>query len=69
MCLFPVVDLEAWREAMFGLCWFQHGGSGLGISLGAALELDVGDRDWLVERVSTQRSREARELERAARRK
>ena len=63
------MSLEAWREGVFQLCWRQHGGSGLGITVGEALELPVGDRDWLLERIGTQRSREARELENAARRK
>ena len=63
------MSLEAWREGVFQLCWRQHGGSGLGITVGEALELPVGDRDWLLERIGTQRSREARELEKAARRK
>ena len=51
---------------VFQLCWIQHGGSGLGLSLEEALELLVRDRDWLLERIGTQRSREAREIERAA---
>ena len=63
------MSLEAWREGVFQLCWRQHGGSGLGITVGEALDLPVGDRDWLLERIGAQRSREARELEKAARRK
>ncbi len=34
-----------------------------------ALELTVRDRDWFLERIGDQRSREARELEKAARRR
>jgi len=34
-----------------------------------ALEMSTTDRDWLLERIGEQRSREARELEKAARRK
>jgi hypothetical protein len=52
---------------MFSLCWRQHGGSGLGIGFGEALDLAVGDRDWLLERVGDERQKEARQLERAAR--
>ncbi|MCC6642359.1 MAG: hypothetical protein IT386_14460 [Deltaproteobacteria bacterium] len=63
------MDLDSWREGLFALCWRQHGGSGLGVTLGDALELPVGDRDWLVERIGGQRSREARELERANRKR
>ncbi len=63
------MSLEAWREGVFQLCWRQHGGSGLGITVGEALDLPVGDRDWLLDRIGTQRSREARELEKAAKRR
>lgn len=51
------------------MCWRQHGGSGIGVTIADALELPVGDRDWLVERIGVQRSREARELERANRKR
>ncbi len=54
---------------MFHLCWQQHGGSGLGMTWGEAMELVVSDRDWLLERIGEERSREAREIEKAARRK
>jgi hypothetical protein len=60
------VTLEAWREGLFQLCWHQHGGSGLAFSLSDALELPTSDRDWLLERIGQQRSREAKELEKAA---
>lgn len=67
--LLPGIDLDGWRESLFALCWRQHGGSGLGVTLAEGLDLPVGDRDWLVERVGEQRSREARELERANRKR
>ena len=67
--LLPRVDLESWREAIFPLCWHQHGGSGLDVSIEAALELETSDRDWLLERMETQRSREAREIERAGKKR
>jgi hypothetical protein len=38
----------------------------LAITFADALELSVHDRDWLLERIGTQRSREAKELEKAA---
>jgi hypothetical protein len=37
----PVVDLDRWREGLFQLCWRQHGGSGLGVTMGEALDLDT----------------------------
>jgi hypothetical protein len=61
------VTLDTWREGVFQLCWQQHGGSGLLATLDDALELPTTDRDWLLERIGEQRSREARELEKAAR--
>ncbi|QRK08565.1 hypothetical protein JQX13_53230 [Archangium violaceum] len=60
------MTLEVWREGLFQLCWHQYGGSGLAFSLSDALELPTSDRDWLLERIGQQRSREAKELEKAA---
>jgi hypothetical protein len=39
------------------------------VTLGEALELSVGDRAWLLERVEQQRTTEAREIEKAAKRR
>lgn len=61
--------MDAWREALFQLCWQQHGGTGLAITLRDALELPTTDRDWLIERIGNQRVWEARELEKAAKRR
>lgn len=61
------MSLARWREGLFQLCWRQHGGSGLGVTVGEALELLVEDREWLLERIGAQREREARELGKAAR--
>lgn len=58
-----------WRESLFQLCWQQHGGSGLGVTIGEALELPTSDRDWLIERIGTQRSHEAQQLERAGKKR
>lgn len=60
------MTLEAWREGLFQLCWQQHGGSGLAVTLHDALDLPTTDRDWLMERIGEQRSREAKALEQAA---
>ena len=67
--LFPEVTLDGWREGLFQLCWQQHGGSGLVAPLGHALELATTDRDWLLDRINEQRTREARAMEKAARSK
>jgi len=67
--LFPELNLEGWREGLFQLCWRQHGGSGLGATLSEALELPTTDRDWLLERIGRQREREAREIEKAGKRR
>ena len=63
------MSLDAWREGLFHLCWHQHGGSGLQVSLADAMELSISDRDWLLERIGEQRTREAHELEKAAKRR
>ncbi len=52
---------------MFSLCWTQHGGSGLGWSRAEALELDVAELGWWLERVAEQREAEARAIEKASR--
>jgi hypothetical protein len=51
---------------MFVLAWQQHGGSGLGLTWRDALDLDLSDRNWLIERVLKQRRREAQEIKKAA---
>ena len=51
------------------MCWHQHGGSGLGLNMSEALEMSTSDRDWFLERIGDQRSREARELEKTARKR
>ena len=37
--------------------------------MGEALDLPIQERNWLLERIGEQRSREAREIEQAARKK
>jgi hypothetical protein len=49
---------------VFGLAWRSHGGSGLGLDVAGVLELSIAFRDWLLERVATQRQREAQALRR-----
>jgi hypothetical protein len=39
------------------------------VTLADALELPTTDRDWLLERIGEQRSREAKELEKASKRR
>ena len=63
------MSMDAWREGLFQLCWHQHGGSGLGVSMTEALEMTPVDRDWFLERIGDQRSREARQIEKAAKRR
>ena len=67
--LFPPVDLDAWREGVFQVCWQQHGGSGFGASFGEVLEMSTSDRDWFLDRIGRQRSREAKEIEKAGKRR
>ena len=51
------------------MCWRQHGGSGLGASLAEVLVMNTADRDWFLERIGQQRSREAKEIEKAGKRR
>jgi hypothetical protein len=56
-----------WREAMFQLCWHQHGGSGAAIAYESVLTMTVRERNWWLKRVSEQRDAEAEALNQAAR--
>jgi hypothetical protein len=67
--VFPDVDLEGWREGVFGLLWRQHGGSGLGVTYAEAMDLPLPERDWLLERIARERTREAKEIEKAGKKK
>jgi hypothetical protein len=51
------------------MTWHQHGGSGLGVTLTEVLDMSTKDRDFFLERIGEQRSREARELEKAGRKR
>jgi hypothetical protein len=61
--------MDVWREGLFQLCWHQHGGSGLSVDLAEALEMTPMDRDWFLERIGDQRAKEARQIEKAAKRR
>jgi hypothetical protein len=54
---------------MFLLSWQQHGGSGLSMTWGEALDLSVKDRDWLLERIPKQRRQEAHQIEKAGKKR
>jgi hypothetical protein len=56
-------------EGIFQMCWRQHGGSGLGFTMSEVLDLPLDEFEWFLERIGEQRQREARELEKAARRR
>ncbi|MCG8420105.1 MAG: hypothetical protein MJE77_19420 [Proteobacteria bacterium] len=51
------------------MCWQQHGGSGLAVSMREVMEMTTGDRDWFLARIGQQRSREAKELESSSKRR
>ena len=57
------------REAIFQLCWVQHGGCGLGWTRSEALDLDVAELDWWLDRVGEQRGKEARAIDRAVKKR
>ena len=60
--IWPTLQLEDWLEGRFAIAWSQHGGSGLGVTWHETLDLDVIERDWLLERIDRQRRNEARAL-------
>lgn len=51
------------------MCWRQHGGSGLSVGVEQVLAMNIADRDWFLERIGQQRSREAKEIEKAGKRR
>lgn len=53
-------------EAIFNLCWRQHGGSGLGFMLTEVMDLPFDEFCWFLDRVGHQREIEAKALEKAA---
>ena len=63
----PQCDVGELREAMFLLCWHQHGGSGLNVAYSDVLEMSVAERNWWLQRVAEQRDAEGQALSEAAR--
>ncbi|HYM97539.1 MAG TPA: hypothetical protein VET26_09565 [Candidatus Sulfotelmatobacter sp.] len=66
--LFPTLEQDELWEGVFQLLYHQHGGSGLQLTLTEVMELDMDRMRWLLERLGEQREKEAREMEKAARR-
>lgn len=60
--------LDVWRETIFALGWQQHQGSGLICDVGTAMDLEVGDALWLVERIGKQRKADNEAMRKASRR-
>lgn len=56
-------------QGIFFLCYTQHGGSGLGLTLTEVLDLDYQRFLWLQERLDEQRGKEADALKKAAKRR
>ena len=54
---------------MFNVLWHCHGGSGLSMTKGEYLALDLDERDWLTERIDNQREDEAAAIKRASKKK
>ena len=62
--LLRVVELDDLRETFFGIAWHQHGGSGLGVTIGELEEMRASDILWYVERVQRAREAEAEQMRR-----
>lgn len=56
--LFGRFDLDEYREAIFALCYHQHGGSGLSFSYAGVQDMPLADFQWYLERLADARSRE-----------
>jgi hypothetical protein len=60
----PEHDTEELRHTIFYLGYRQHGGSGLGLSLEACLELTWEELNWYAEKLQETRERESAALRR-----
>lgn len=58
----PRCDAEQWVKQVFSLCWIQYGGSGLNITWSEALDLEVRDRDSLLQLITDTRESEAKAI-------
>ena len=56
------------RERVFHCCWVTHGGSGLNLSWGDALNCTLSDLQWVYERVTKERKTEAEAIRLASKR-
>jgi hypothetical protein len=65
---FPTLGDDEFWEGVFQLLYHQHGGSGLQLTLTEVMDLELERMRWLLERLGEQREKEAREMEKAARR-
>lgn len=57
---------EVCWEKEFSACWLQYGGSGYQIDRRSYLELDIDQRDWILERIEEQREKEANAIKSAS---
>jgi len=57
------------REIYFHLTYQQHGGSGLNWTPGDVDNLDLGELQWYLDRLTDQRRKEAAQIERANRKR
>jgi hypothetical protein len=62
------MDVDEYREAMFQLCYTQHGGSGLGLTFGDVQEMPLADVRWYLERLGEARRQETDAIKSAAKR-
>ena len=63
------MDPEAYREAIFQLCYHQHGGSGLSFTYASVMDMPLADLQWFLDRLDDERKKEASKLKSAGRRR
>jgi hypothetical protein len=64
--LFGEFALDDYREAIFQLCYQQHGGSGLNFSYEGVQQMPLSDFTWYLERLESARSKETHAIEAAS---
>ena len=63
--IFGSLDLDDYREAVFKLCYTQHGGSGLSFSYEGLMDMPLDDFLFYLDRLDTERQHEHAALTRA----
>lgn len=60
------MDAESMRSMIFNLCWQQHGGSGLLVTVGEAEQMTINEAIGWLKMIGDRRAAEAADIRKAA---